>query len=264
MESYKDLKLNSGDKVPKISFFAKIFKRDTSMSKEHLDFLDEQLGGQSPKEDVRGELEEDFGSPALQSWDKVQKWQLKNFSNFQTQNLQENLQETKITQEKKEKNPKSFKPQKPQISDLPLQDLLLQKKETLIPSNLLETKEAINPQTSQISKNLNEDLKKENLSEKNLEAQVSINASEKEAILDDVLIKEDNISFRLVCIMLGLMLFVLALFIPKIYIRNNIYYTSRNIIQLQAQLDSLNEENKYIKKQLEDIKFHNLTQELDF
>ena len=60
------------------------------------------------------------------------------------------------------------------------------------------------------------------------------------------------------------MFFVLLLFIPKIYIRNNIYYTSRNIVQLQTQLDSLNEENKQIKKQLEDIKFRNLTHELDF
>ncbi len=57
---------------------------------------------------------------------------------------------------------------------------------------------------------------------------------------------------------------IFLLFMPKIYIRNNIYYTSRNLIQLQAQLDSLNEENKHIKKQLEDIKFKNLTHELDF
>ena len=68
----------------------------------------------------------------------------------------------------------------------------------------------------------------------------------------------------MVCITFGVMFFVLLLFIPKIYIRNNIYYTSRNIVQLQTQLDSLNEENKQIKKQLEDIKFRNLTHELDF
>ncbi|EES90086.1 hypothetical protein [Helicobacter canadensis] len=93
--------------------------------------------------------------------------------------------------------------------------------------------------------------------------QTSLNPQEKEEILQIDLEKRE-ISFKMVCISIGIMLFVLLLFIPKIYIRNNIYYTSRNITQLQTQLDSLTEENKQIKKQLEDIKFRNLTHELDF
>ncbi|EEO26252.1 hypothetical protein BCM35_02385 [Helicobacter winghamensis] len=88
--------------------------------------------------------------------------------------------------------------------------------------------------------------------------------SEREAVLDDLDLNTKEIPFKLVLITLCLMALALVLFIPKIYVRNNIYYASRNIIQLQAQIDSLREENKHIKKQLEDIKFRNLTQELDF
>ena len=93
--------------------------------------------------------------------------------------------------------------------------------------------------------------------------QTSLNPQEKEEVLQIDLEKRE-ISFKMVCISIGIMFFALLLFIPKIYIRNNIYYTSRNITQLQTQLDSLVEENKQIKKQLEDIKFRNLTHELDF
>lgn len=91
----------------------------------------------------------------------------------------------------------------------------------------------------------------------------SLNPQEKEAVLA-VDFSSKEIPFKVVCMLLIAMFATLLLFMPKIYIRNNIYYASRNLIQLQAQLDSLNEENKHIKKQLEDIKFKNLTHELDF
>lgn len=96
-------------------------------------------------------------------------------------------------------------------------------------------------------------------------ANIPLRIEEKEEILGELAENlEGEIPFRMVNFIFLLMFFALALFVPKIYIRNNIYFTSRNIIQLQAQLDSLNEENKHIKKQLEDIKFKNLTHELDF
>ncbi|WP_416860353.1 hypothetical protein [Helicobacter ganmani] len=91
----------------------------------------------------------------------------------------------------------------------------------------------------------------------------SLNPQEKEAVLE-VDFSSKEIPFKVVCMLMIAMFAIFLLFMPKIYIRNNIYYTSRNLIQLQAQLDSLNEENKHIKKQLEDIKFKNLTHELDF
>jgi len=49
----------------------------------------------------------------------------------------------------------------------------------------------------------------------------------------------------------------LVLFIPKIYLRNNIYYISKDINKLYSHYISLKEENKFLKQQLEDAKFKN-------
>ena len=47
------------------------------------------------------------------------------------------------------------------------------------------------------------------------------------------------------------------LFFPKIYFRNNIYYISKDINKLYAHYISLQEENKFLAQQLEDMKFKN-------
>jgi cell division protein FtsL len=49
----------------------------------------------------------------------------------------------------------------------------------------------------------------------------------------------------------------LLLFFPKIYFRNNIYYISKDINKLYAHYISLQEENKFLAQQLEDMKFKN-------
>ncbi|MDD6056425.1 MAG: hypothetical protein SOW25_05605 [Helicobacter sp.] len=102
------------------------------------------------------------------------------------------------------------------------------------------------------------------LQEKQEVPQISLSVSEKDEVLSLEVQKGGEIPLKFVLISFLCMIIALALFVPKIYIRNNIYYLSRDIIALRAQLDSLGEENKYIKKQLEDIKFKNLTHELDF
>ena len=91
----------------------------------------------------------------------------------------------------------------------------------------------------------------------------SLETDEKEEVLS-LELNANEIPFKMVLVAFVCMAAVLLLFVPKVYIRSNIYYASRNMIQLQAQIDSLSEENKHIKKQLEDIKFRNLTHELDF
>jgi len=54
------------------------------------------------------------------------------------------------------------------------------------------------------------------------------------------------------------MLFLaIALYFPKIYFRNNIYYISKDINKLYAHYISLQEENKFLAQQLEDMKFKN-------
>lgn len=50
---------------------------------------------------------------------------------------------------------------------------------------------------------------------------------------------------------------ILGLYLPKVYIKNNIYYTSRNINKLYSHYISLKEENRALAAQLEDMKFKN-------
>ena len=61
-------------------------------------------------------------------------------------------------------------------------------------------------------------------------------------------------SLRFVIIMLFL---ALSMYIPKIYVSNNIYYTSKDINRLYAHYISLQEENIFLSQQLEDMKFKN-------
>lgn len=58
-------------------------------------------------------------------------------------------------------------------------------------------------------------------------------------------------------IVLTILFLAIVLFIPKIYIINNIYYTSKDINKLYAHYISLKEENVFLAQQLEDMKFKN-------
>jgi cell division protein FtsL len=58
-------------------------------------------------------------------------------------------------------------------------------------------------------------------------------------------------------IVLGAMIVILSLYLPKIYLRNNIYYVSRDINVLHDNYISLKEENRFLQQQLEDMKFKN-------
>jgi len=60
-----------------------------------------------------------------------------------------------------------------------------------------------------------------------------------------------------ILIVLISMFFLLALFVPKIYLRNNIYYVSKDINKLYSSYVSLKEESIFLKQQLEDTKFKN-------
>ena len=54
-----------------------------------------------------------------------------------------------------------------------------------------------------------------------------------------------------------LLIIALFLYFPKIYLRSNIYYTSKDINKLYAHYISLQEENTFLSQQLEDMKFKN-------
>ena len=56
---------------------------------------------------------------------------------------------------------------------------------------------------------------------------------------------------------LFLLAIVLIVFFPKVYLRNNIYYVSKDINKLNTQYISLKEENRFLKQQHEDALFKN-------
>lgn len=70
--------------------------------------------------------------------------------------------------------------------------------------------------------------------------------------------KEDkNLNFNHLLFAVLFVSFALALFAPQIYIRNQIYYLSREIGTLRVEESMLNEENKDLKRRLEIMRFQN-------
>ncbi|MBZ8196248.1 hypothetical protein HK931_03550 [Campylobacter jejuni subsp. jejuni] len=70
--------------------------------------------------------------------------------------------------------------------------------------------------------------------------------------------KEDrNLNFNHLLFAALLVSFALFLFAPQIYIRNQIYYLSREIAALRTEESVLNEENKDLKRRLENMRFQN-------
>ncbi|MCF6339970.1 MAG: hypothetical protein L3J10_04350 [Sulfurimonas sp.] len=61
---------------------------------------------------------------------------------------------------------------------------------------------------------------------------------------------------HLVYILLSMML-VIAIVFPKIYIQQQIYFTSRDISKLKSEYDTLKEENRVINSSVESIRYKN-------
>lgn len=83
--------------------------------------------------------------------------------------------------------------------------------------------------------------------------------SEKDELLDDVTARETpkDLSFASLLIAYLLVFVILLATAPKIYIANEIYYTSRGIFKLRGELNVLLEENKELKSKLEHIRYKN-------
>lgn len=70
--------------------------------------------------------------------------------------------------------------------------------------------------------------------------------------------KEDkNLNFNHLLFAVLFVSFTLVLFAPQIYIRNQIYYLSREIATLRVEESVLDEENKDLKRRLEIMRFQN-------
>jgi len=86
-------------------------------------------------------------------------------------------------------------------------------------------------------------------------------AREKDVLLnsiDEVLFEKDqNITLSLAVSMCAVILFVLFLFVPKIYLSNNIYKQSVSINDLESEYLSLKNENYILKSKIDKLKFKN-------
>ena len=67
----------------------------------------------------------------------------------------------------------------------------------------------------------------------------------------------DELSFKLLVGVLIVLFTSLLVILPKIYLKNEIYYNSRDISKLYNEYSVLKEENRMLKQKLEYMKFKN-------
>lgn len=70
-------------------------------------------------------------------------------------------------------------------------------------------------------------------------------------------VREQNLDFKTLMVVYLALLIALAVFLPKIYITNKIYYTSRDIADLNSKRDVLLEENRELRLRLEQMRYKN-------
>lgn len=80
---------------------------------------------------------------------------------------------------------------------------------------------------------------------------------EKKELLEQLETGYKNLNFKFLVIVLLTMLIVFMLAFPKIYIRNHIYYTSKDINKLIDEYETLKEENRLLKQKLEYMRYKN-------
>lgn len=68
---------------------------------------------------------------------------------------------------------------------------------------------------------------------------------------------ERNLDFRFLVLVYMVMFVAFMMILPKIYIKNQIYYMSRDINKLYGEYSILKEENRVLKQNLENIRFKN-------
>jgi cell division protein FtsL len=69
--------------------------------------------------------------------------------------------------------------------------------------------------------------------------------------------KEKNLDFKFLLLVYLSLAVAFSIILPKIYIKNQIYYISRDIHKLYSENSILKEENTYLKQKLESIRFKN-------
>ncbi len=74
---------------------------------------------------------------------------------------------------------------------------------------------------------------------------------------DNLVKVKQKLDFNYFLYMLLVILFIGVFAFPKVYLNQQIYYTSRDIAKLQVEYETLQEENKLIHSSVESIKFKN-------
>jgi len=69
--------------------------------------------------------------------------------------------------------------------------------------------------------------------------------------------KEKNLDFKFLLLIYLSLAVAFSIILPKVYIKNQIYYISRDINKLYSNYSILQEENIYLKQKLESIRFKN-------
>ncbi|GMB92848.1 hypothetical protein NHP200010_05590 [Helicobacter bizzozeronii] len=86
------------------------------------------------------------------------------------------------------------------------------------------------------------------------ERRLRTSQKERDALFNQEVL-EQGIPLSLLWRVLGILVIVLVLFAPKIYLTNNIYYTSKSIQKLKAQENLLKEEKHRLELELEKQRF---------
>nr|WP_193365368.1 hypothetical protein [Helicobacter bizzozeronii] len=86
------------------------------------------------------------------------------------------------------------------------------------------------------------------------ERRLRTSEKERDALFNQEVL-EQGIPLSLLWRVLGVLVIVLVLFAPKIYLTNNIYYTSKSIQKLKTQENLLKEEKHRLELELEKQRF---------
>ncbi|MDX9813188.1 MAG: hypothetical protein WC144_03205 [Sulfurimonas sp.] len=75
--------------------------------------------------------------------------------------------------------------------------------------------------------------------------------------IDSIVNPKKDLDVNFLLYVVFLMLLVLSMLFPKIYISQQIHFTSRDIAKLKGEYDTLKEENQNIKTSLESLRYKN-------
>ncbi len=77
------------------------------------------------------------------------------------------------------------------------------------------------------------------------------------SIIDEIDDENNNLEFGILIAIFTLLILILTIFMPKIYLKHNIYYKSRDLRVLKYQYSALHQENIALKQKLQELKFKN-------